>query len=198
MSSARTGTAASAAARRRRRAVVGGVVDQRRVGLVPDAPRSRGMRLAATARTTISSLKLQRSSMEPPPRATISRSGRGTRPSASSALKPADRARRSLRPQPSPCTRTGQTMHARREAVVEPMEDVADHRAGRRGHHADDARQIGQLLLALGGEQPLGGELLPPLLEQRHQRAGAGRLDLLDDDLVFRRSAGRSSAAPWR
>jgi hypothetical protein len=46
------------------------------------------MRLSATARTTISSLKLHKSSIEPPPRATISKSGRGMRPPSGSALKP--------------------------------------------------------------------------------------------------------------
>ena len=44
--------------------------------------------LAAAARTTASSLKAIRSSRLPPPRATISRSGLGTVPSAAMALKP--------------------------------------------------------------------------------------------------------------
>ena len=66
--------------RGRRGAPVGGIVDQRRVGLVSDR-RDQGMRLAAAARTTISSLNAHRSSSEPPPRATISTSGRGTGPS---------------------------------------------------------------------------------------------------------------------
>ena len=79
MSSARTGTAISAAA-------VG-------VGARTSAAKSisvtsvswptaeiSGIMLSAAARTTISSLNDQRSSSEPPPRATISRSGRGMRP----------------------------------------------------------------------------------------------------------------------
>ena len=37
------------------------------------------------------------------------------------------------------------------------------------------------------GKQPFCGELAPALLEQRHQRADAGRLQRLDDDLVLRR-----------
>ena len=41
--------------------------------------------------------------------------------------------------------------------------------------------QIGERLLARGVEEALGGKLLAALLEQRHQRAGAGRLQLLDD-----------------
>jgi len=48
--------------------------------------------------------------MEPPPRATISRSGRGTGPPRSgSALKPATACATSAAAV-SPCTRTGQTM----------------------------------------------------------------------------------------
>ena len=41
-------------------------------------------------------------------------------------------------------------------------------------------------LLARLVEQALGGELLLALFEQRHQRADAGRLQALDDDLVGR------------
>ena len=47
-----------------------------------------GIMLSAAARTTISSLNDHRSSSEPPPRATISRSGRGILPPSGSALKP--------------------------------------------------------------------------------------------------------------
>jgi hypothetical protein len=35
-----------------------------------------------------------------------------------------------------------------------------------------------------GSEQPFRGELLLALLQESHQRAGAGRLDRLDDDLI--------------
>jgi hypothetical protein len=64
--------------------------------------------LSAAARTTISSLNDQRSSSEPPPRATISTSGRGIGPSSGSALKPSMAAAISAAA-PSPCTRTGHT-----------------------------------------------------------------------------------------
>ena len=76
--------------------------------------------------------------MEPPPRATMSTSGRGTSPPASSALS---------RGSPPQLGRAGLALHAHRphqhlarEAVLEPMQDVADHRAGGRGHHADHPR----------------------------------------------------------
>ena len=194
--SARTGTARSAAA-------VG-------VGARQSATRSisvqsvswptaeiSGMALAATARATISSLKPQRSSRLPPPRATIIRSGRGIAAADASALKPAMAAATSAR--------AGLALHPHRphqhvagKAVAEAMQDVADHRAGRRGDHADDARQIGQRPLARVGEQALGGEHLLALLEQRHQRADAGRLQLVDDDLVFRLAGIGGDAAGER
>ena len=61
--------------------------------------------------------------------------------------------------------------HVAREAVGEPMQDVADHRAGRRGDDADHLRQERQELLARLVEQAFGGELALALLQQRHQRA---------------------------
>ena len=65
------------------------------------------MPLSAAARTTDSSLKPQRSSSDPPPRATMIRSGRGIGPPGDSALKPRIAAV-TCGAQPSPCTATGQ------------------------------------------------------------------------------------------
>ena len=62
---------------------------------------------AAAARATISSLKPQRSSTEPPPRATISRSGRGSAPPGLNALNPS-MARATSAAELLPCTATGQ------------------------------------------------------------------------------------------
>ena len=70
-------------------------------------------------------------------------------------------------------------------AVGQAVQDVADDGAGRRGDDADDTRQIGRELLATGLEQPLGGELALALFEQRHQCAGPGWLQRVDDDLVL-------------
>jgi hypothetical protein len=56
------------------------------------------------------------------------------------------------------------------------VQDVADHRAGRRGDDADDASAGRARALARLVEQALGGELALALLQQRHQRADAGRL----------------------
>ena len=67
-----------------------------------------GISEAAAALATISSLNPQRSSIEPPPRATMIKSGRGKAPPGVSALKPA-MARATSDAQLLPCTATGQT-----------------------------------------------------------------------------------------
>ena len=46
----------------------------------------------------------------------------------------------------------------------------------------------GRRRLRDGLEQAFGGELALALLQQRHQRAGSGGLQIVDDDLVFRRA----------
>ena len=144
-----------------------------------------GIMLSAAARTTISSLNDQRSSSEPPPRATMMQIGARHPPALGQRIEAADRGGdllgRAFALHPH---RPDQ--HAARKAVREPMQDVADHRAGRRGDDADHGRQIREQLLARLVEQAFGGELLLALLEQRHQRADAGRLQALDDDLVGR------------
>ena len=73
-----------------------------------------------------------------------------------------------------------------RETILDAVDDVANDGAGRRGHDTNDARHEGQGPLARRLEQAFGGELALALLEQRHQRPGAGRLQIVDDDLVFR------------
>ena len=74
--------------------------------------------------------------------------------------------------------------HVARKAVGQPVQDVADDGAGGRRDDADDRGQERQELLARLVEQAFGGELLLALLEQRHQRAEARRLQRLDHDLV--------------
>jgi hypothetical protein len=74
-----------------------------------------------------------------------------------------------------------------RETVRQAVQDIADHGAGRGRDHADDGRQIRQRLLALLGEQPLGGQLPLAVLEQLEQRALARQLDRVDDQLVLGR-----------
>ncbi len=104
-SSARTGTAISAAAvgvgARRSAAKSISVVSVS----CPTAEIS-GMEEAAAARTTTSSLNAHRSSRLPPPRPTISTSGRATAPPAGRALNPS-MAAAIFSAAPSPCTGTG-------------------------------------------------------------------------------------------
>ena len=72
-----------------------------------------------------------------------------------------------------------------RAAILEAVDDVADHRAGRRGDDSDHLRKERQPALARGIEQALGGERLAPPLEQRQQGALARQLHAVDDDLIF-------------
>jgi len=65
------------------------------------------------------------------------------------------------------------------------MKNVANHCPGRRGNDADDARQIGQRLLAFSVEQPFGAKPRLQLFEQQHQRAFARDLQAFDDQLIF-------------
>ena len=81
------------------------------------------------------------------------------------------------------------------KALVEAMENVADHRTCGRGDDPDDPGQVGNGLLALSLEQAFGGELSLALFEQRHQRADARGLDVLDDDLIGRLLRIRSDLA---
>ena len=88
----------------------------------------------------------------------------------------------------SPCTATGHSSTRRGNRACKAVHDVADDRAGRRCDDADHVGQIGKLLLPLGREEPFGLQPLLALLQHRHERAQARELDLLDDDLVARRT----------
>jgi hypothetical protein len=56
----------------------------------------------------------------------------------------------------------------------------------------------GRSCLRVGFEKAFGGELALALFQQRHQRAGAGRFEIVDDDLVFRRARIGGQLAGWR
>ncbi len=100
--------------------------------------------------------------------------------------------------QVSPCTRTGQTStwqgkrsssRCRMSRITAPVGEVTTPMMrGRKGSG----------LLRACVEQALGGEHLLALLEQRHQRANAGGLELVDDDLIFRFVGIGGDAAAWR
>ena len=142
------------------------------------------MALATTARTTSSSLKGIRSSRLPPPRATMITSGRGTRPPLGQPVEAGD-GRHDLGRRVVALDRHRPEQHVAREAVGQAVQDVADDGAGGRGDDADHLGQVGQRPLARGVEQAFGGEALAPLLQHLEQRAFAGQLRLVDDDLVL-------------
>ena len=91
---------------------------------------------------------------------------------------------------PSPCTGTGHTMTWRRAAVREAVEDVADHRAGRRGDDADHARQERQLALARLVEQAFRGERPAALLEQAPAARPRPASSIRSTTIWYLRSAG--------
>ena len=142
------------------------------------------------ARATGSSLKAQRSSIEPPPRPTMMTSMPGRAPSAS--MPSTISAGRALALDPG-------RVDDDAEPGVAPLEDpqdVADGRARRRGDDADRPRPEGQLPLALLVEQALGPELLLELFEGELEGALALGLDLVDEELVVAAGLVDADLAP--
>ncbi len=148
------------------------------------------MVLDAAARTTISSLKPQRSSRLPPPRATIRTSGRGMGPSIGKCVEAANGG--------GDFGGGRFTLHTHRpdedasgKAFVEAVQHVTDDGAGGRGDDADNAGQEWQFAFLCLIEEAFCAELLLALFEQRHQGADAGGLQRFDHDLVFGRTGER-------
>ena len=187
-------------ARRRRRPSVGSVVGQGEVGLVPDGRDDRQFAFGNGADN--------RFLVETPEvlnRTAAARDDDQVRPGD----RPAGRQHVEALDGGGNFGRAALTLNTDRpdddmgrEPIIEPMQDVANDGARRRGHDADDARQIGQFLLARFIEQALSLQLLAALLEQRHQGAKACRFDVFNDDLVFgltgkgRQAAGRHDFEP--
>ena len=131
------------------------------------------------ARATASSLKVQRSSSEPPPRPTITRSGqRGAAEVFDAAADLLHRAFALHQRGEEPDVQAG-------KAARENLDHVGDGGAARRGDDADAARKARQRPLALRREQSLGGQFLLELLEGQLQRAQALRLQHFHQQLVF-------------
>ena len=135
------------------------------------------MRQAATARRTTSSLNAIRSSRLPPPRATISTSGRGTtrsKPAMAAAMRSAA---------PSPCTGTGpgSSVRGKRRAMVVRMSWITAPRSLLTT--PTTTGRIGSAFAA-GVEQPLGRQAHAQHLDAGEQGAGAGILHPLGDQLV--------------
>ncbi len=169
-----------------RRALVGGEVDQRDVGLVADRRDQRDHALGGGADH---GLLVERPQVLQ--RTAAARDDQHIRPRNLATLGQrveAANCRRDLFGRAFALHPHRPYQHVARKAVFQPVQDVANHRTGRRGDDTDHFRQPGQKLLARLVEQPLGGELALALFHQRHQRADAGGLDRLDHDLVFRRA----------
>ena len=167
-----------------RRAAVSGVVDQRPVGLVADGGNERdiGCRRGTHHDLVIEAPKILEAAAATGDDDEI---GAGDRAAFRQCIETVDgvghfhAAAFALHPH-------GPDDDSQREAIGDAVEDVADDRARGRRHHADHARHIGEKLLAPLVEQTFASKLLATFLKQRHQRAGAGRLYLLNDDLVAR------------
>ncbi len=138
-----------------------------------------GIRDAAIARTTASSLNDHRSSRLPPPRPTTSTSGAGS--SRLAARMPATISAAA----PSPWTRAGMistsTPRQRRRSTSRKSRTAAPvglvTKASRRG-------KGGSRRLRAGSNKPFGRELLAELAQRELQRADALGLDFVDDKLV--------------
>ena len=172
--------------RRRRRAPVGGKIDQRDVGLVADRGNQRDH---AGGRRAHHDLLVERPQVLE--RTAAARDDDQIR----ARQRPAFRQRVEAFDRVGDFAGRGLALHAHRpdqhaarKAVGQPMQNVADDRAGRRRHDADHLGQERNELLARLVEQAFGGELLLALLQQLHQRADAGGLQAVDHDLVFRRA----------
>ena len=132
-----------------------------------------GVRHAATARTSCSSENGSRSSTLPPPRATMITSTSGER------VQLLHRLRRPAAPRARPAPATLRT--SKRTAGQRCRAFSSTSRSAARGAAADQPdqlRQEGQRLLAVGREQPLGGQRLLQLLQPGEQFTDADRLDL--------------------
>jgi len=168
---------------RGRRAAVGGEVDQRGVGLMPHRRNQRDRRFGGGAHHN---LLIERPQILDRTATTRDDDQIGSRdqPPVLKRAEAADRRRHRLRRRFA-LDRHRPHQHMRRAAVGQPVEDIADHRPGRRGDDADGARQERQRALAGLVEQSFGGEHATALVEQRHQRALPGQLDPLDHQLIF-------------
>src|SRR5262245_60952734 len=169
---------------RRRRAHVGGEVDERHVGLVPDR---RDQRDRARRHRSHHDLLVERPQVLE--RAAAARDDEKVGP----ADRPVERKRVEAADGGGDLLGRAVALHAHRphdhvarEAVGEPVQDVADDGARGRCDDADQLWQERQELLARRVEQAFGRELALALLNERHERAESSRLERLDHDLVFR------------
>ena len=94
-----------------------------------------------------------------------------------------------------PLNRDGPDQNLAREAVAQPVQNIADHRARGRGHNADDFGQIGDRTFARLIKQTLRRQRLFALFQHGHQRALARDDHLFDVHVVFRLGPERGQFA---
>ena len=177
----------------RRRPAVGHEVDQCGVGLVPHRGYQRDV---GSRRRPRHDLLVEPPEVldgaAPPCHDQQVRTRQGT--AALEAVEPLDG--------PGHLRRAGRTLHRHRpdqhlarETIAQPVQDIPDDRARRRGHDTDDVRQVRQGFLAPGVEQAFRRQRRLALFQHRHQRARACRTDILQHDLVLRlpREGGQPS-----
>ena len=161
--------------RRRRRASVGGKVDERDVDLVTDGAHHRN---AARGDVPHELLVVEREEVV-------------SRAASAPHHDDVDVIHLLQHPQRAP-DRLGRArpLHQRRReedaraaAAEGDLAHVVDDRAARARDHADDARVVRERPLLLGREEPLGPELLLQLLERLEERAFAGGLHAIADEL---------------
>ena len=178
---------------RRRCAQIGGEVDQRGVGLVPHRRDQRDLRRGGGAHhlLLVEGPEILQAAAATGDDEDI---GPGHAAAGCQLVEAPDGGRdlvgRALalhlhRPQDDPA----------REAVVEPVQDVADHGTRGRGDDTDHIGQERQFLLARLVEQAFLGELAAAVLQELQERALAGEFHRLDHDLVARAAGvGRDAA----
>ena len=105
--------------------------------------------------------------------------------SAIEFIKPLN-GRRHLFRRTLPLHRHRPEQHMARESIRQPVQNIANHRAGGGGNNTNGFRQKRNRLFAFCVEQAFGLQRFFARLQHRHQRADARRFHCFDDELVFR------------
>ena len=172
---------------------VRGVVDQRGIRLMPDGADQRNVRPRRRPHDDLF-VKAPKILQRPAAPRHNQHIGARDRPAGGNCVETLDR-RRNLRGAVLPLHSHRPDQHMARKAVTQAVQNVPDHRATGRGHHPNDARQIGDRLFSPRIEQPFGPQRGLALFQHRHQRARACRGHILDNQLILR-LAGKGGHPP--
>ena len=164
---------------RRRGAGIRDIVDKRRVGFVPDSGDKRYLAFEGGAHQA---LFVERPEILD--RTAAATDDKNVRAVFRRHGVEAPNARLDLRGGPVALHERWPDNDADRKALPDPVENIADDRACRTGHHADGTRKIGEGLLVPLVEQAFGGQLFLALFQQRHEGARAGWPHEVCDELI--------------